>query len=174
MKKGILIVMALVFAILSISCEEKKDTTVNLSKVDYSSELEINSPEGLAKESSLIYQEMVNEVITTQEGFERLLKVSCESTVENLKKNEAEFKKEIRDTISYLKSNDDSVVKFVYAETEFKDENTASIRRIQVQKNGKKYFFQQDYVKENDVWKIKGDNIIDDFQMKKRFLFWYI
>jgi hypothetical protein len=50
----------------------------------------------------------------------------------------------------------------------------AKIRRIQAHKNGKKYYFEQVFVKEDGQWKIASDNLIDAFEIKSKFLFWYV
>lgn len=80
----------------------------------------------------------------------------------------------IEETIQYFNANEDAIQEFEYAETEYTGEDKASIKRIQYQKNGEKYCFRQDFILENGVWKIQGDNVINDFEIKEKFLFWTI
>lgn len=176
MKKYIFTIIILFLIVLTGGCSSKNESEnkVLLSSTDYSLKLDINTPEGLAKESGLIYQEMINEEITIEEGYDRLLKISCEQSAESLKAFKEEFEKQIEETIKYFNANKDKISEFNYAETNYEGENKASIKRIQMQKNGKQYYFQQDFIKENNVWKIKGDNNINDFKIMKKFLFWYI
>lgn len=176
MKKYLVILILLIVTVLSVGCPKtgEQEEKIILSSTDYTVELDMNSPEGLAKESSSIYQKMISEEITTDEGFECLLTITCEKSVEALKAYQEEFEDQIEETIQYFNANKDEIVEFEYAETEYTGEDKASIKRIQYQKNGEKYCFRQDFILENGVWKIQGDNVINDFEIEKKFLFWTI
>lgn len=178
MKKYLVILIILIVTVLSVGCSSssngEQEEKIILSSTEYTDELDMNSPEGLAKESSSIYQKMISEEITTDEGFERLLAITCEQSVEALKGYQEEFADQIGETIQYFNANEDAILEFKYAETEYTGEDKASIKRIQIQKNGGKYYFRQDFILENDVWKIQGDNVINDFEIEKKFLFWTI
>ncbi len=174
MYKRILIIMILALALTGCSKVSGPETRFILSSTDYTSDLELNSPEGLAKASNLIYQQMLNEEINIEDGFNQLLELSSKDSADVLSSYEKDFVNEISATVSYLKANGDGINEFVYAKTEYVDEGRASIKRIQKQKSGKEYYFQQDYVKEAGVWKIKGDNVINDFEIIKKFMFWNI
>ena len=178
MKKIALAVLVIIMSASVLGCAAASATDVPKimpSETDYRAELDINSPEGLAQESSDIYKDLLNKDITVEDGFDRLLDISCEQAATSMLEYEKEFGDQIAATIDYFKSEDDSILRYDFAQTEYgDDDNTASIKRIQVQENGKKYYFKQDFVKEDGVWKIKGDNVENDFELKQRFLFWFI
>ena len=176
MKKYLLILIILILTVFTVGCSKngEQEEKIILSSTDYTVELDMNSPEGLAKESSSIYQKMISEEITTDEGFESLLAITCEQSGEALKAYQEEFEDQIDETIQYFNANEDAIMEFEYAETEYRGEDRASIKRIQYQKNGEMYCFRQDFILENGVWKIQGDNVINDFEIKKKFLFWTI
>lgn len=132
------------------------------------------TPEELAKTSSQIYLAMVNGDLPAEDGYEKLLGFSCASSVEQMEALKTEFIKQINDTKEYLRANEDSIEGYSFAKTEYKNEDEATILRIQRHENGKQYYFKQDFVKENGEWKIKGDNITDPFRIKTKFLWWYI
>lgn len=176
MRKIALSLLIVLMLLLTFGCAErqKDETKVMPSGTDYSQELSTATPEGLAKESSIIYQNMLNQNVTVEEGFNQLLALSSEQASSSMLEYKDEFKKQINQTIDYFEQQDDSITGIDFTETDYKDENSASIQRIQKQKSGNKYYFKQDFVKENDVWKIKGDNITNDFTIMKKILFWYI
>ncbi len=178
MKKIALAVLVITMAASVLGCAASSTADVPKimpSETDFTAELDINSPEGLAKESSEIYQALLSKEITTEDGFDKLMDISCEQAAISMQDYKKEFGDQIAATIDYFESENDSIVHYDFAQTEYgDDENTASIKRIQVQENGKKYYFQQDFVKEDGVWKIKGDNVENDFELKQRFLFWFI
>ncbi len=153
---------------------EDSETKVMPSATNYEADVDINSPEGLAKASSEIYRQLLSEQITIEDGFNELLDLSSGQSAQSMRDYEDEFVKQIQDTIDYFKSENDAITKYEFAKTEYSGDDAASIKRIQVQQNGKKYYFQQDFVKEDGVWKIKGDNVANDFVIKQKFLFWYI
>ena len=177
MKKIALAVLVIIMAAWGLGCAAASASDVPKimpSEADYTADLDINSPEGLAKESSNVYKALLSKEITIEDGFDRLLVISCEQAANSMLEYEKEFGDQIAATIDYFASADDSILSYEFAQTEYSDENTASIKRIQVQQNGKKYYFRQDFIKEDGVWKIKGDNVENDFELKQRFLFWLI
>ena len=177
MKKIALAVLVIIMAASVLGCAASSTADVPKimpSETDFTAELDINSPEGLAKESSEIYQALLSKEITTEDGFNKLMDISCEQAANSMLEYEKVFGDQIATTIDHFESEDDSILSYEFAQTEYTDENTASIKRIQVQKNGKKYYFRQDFVKEDGEWKIKGDNVENDFVLKQKFLFWFI
>ncbi len=177
MKRIALAVLVIIMAASGLGCAAASVTDAPKlmpSEADYSSGLDINSPEGLAKESSDVYKALMDKDITIEDGFNRLLDISCEQAASSMMEYEKEFGDQISATIDYFESEEDSILRYEFAQTEYTDENTASIKRIQVQQNGKKYYFRQDFVKEDGEWKIKGDNVENDFVLKQKFLFWFI
>ena len=169
----------LLIAAMFAGCEntpasDDSETKVMPSATNYDADVDINSPEGLAKESSEIYQQLLSEQISIEDGFDELLSLASAQSAQSMLDYEDEFSKQIQDTIDYLKSEKDAITAYKFAATEYSGDDAASIKRIQVQQNGRKYYFQQDFVKEDGVWKIKGDNVANDFVIKQKFLFWYI
>lgn len=142
--------------------------------VDYTADLDINTPEGLAQESSEIYRCMLSGEISAESGYERLLAISSEQSAQSLRDYQEEFVKEIEATKEYFLSEGDAIERFEFAQTEYSGADAASIRRIQVQQDGKKYYFNQDYVLEDGQWRIKGDNLANDFVILRKFLLWYL
>lgn len=170
----IMLVAALLAGCAGAAGFDDSETKVMPSETDYAADLDINTPEGLAKESSEIYRQLLGEEISIEDGFNALYDMSGKQSAQSMLDYKEEFEKQIQDTIDYLNSEKDAIAKFEFAKTEYSGDDTASIKRIQVQQNGKKYYFQQDFVKEDGVWKIKGDNVANDFVIRQKFLFWYI
>lgn len=140
------------------------------SQTDYSKDIDINSPEGLAKYSSDIYKDMIARELDVNEVYNKLLEISSENSKTEMQKYKSKFMDSIKDLISYFK--EDEITQVEFAQTGLKKDQ-ASIKRIQIHKSGKKYYFQQDYIKEKGVWKICGDNIDNAFRIKTQILFWY-
>lgn len=175
MRKITLLLLIIFMLLMTFGCSESQDETKFMpSATDYSQELGTATPEGLAKESSIIYQKMLSQDVTIEEGFDQLLVLSSEQASSSMLEYKDEFKKQINQTIDYFKQQNDAITGIDYTETFYKDENSASIQRIQNQKSGNKYYFKQDFVKESGVWKIKGDNVTNDFTIRTKILFWYI
>lgn len=131
----------------------------------------LDSPEGLAEYSSGLYRDMINGDIDIEEGFDRLLEVAGENSGSELKKNEIRFIEEVASARQYF--GNDPIVRVEFAKASYADEQNASVKRIQVHDSGQKYYFRQDFKKENGQWKISGDNIDNPFRIKTKVLFRY-
>lgn len=173
-----LIVMMVIAALLAgcapTPSTDESEMKVMPSATNFDADIDINSPEGLAKESSEIYRQLLSSQMSIKDGFNALLKLASGQSAQSMLDYEDEFSKQIGNTIDYFESEKDAIVKYEFAKTEYTGDDAASIKRIQIQQSGKKYYFQQDFVKEEGVWKIKGDNVTNDFVIKQKFLFWYI
>ncbi len=143
------------------------------SEMDYSSELDSGSPEGLAQQSSQIYMDMVNGDLGPSSGFESLLELVSPESAEAMAEYESAFCDEVYATREYLKQQEDSITGFEFAETVYTGEDEAYILRIQVQESGNRYYFRQDFKCVDGVWYIAGDNIEDEFRIKHKVFFWY-
>lgn len=172
--RHIFIVLLLVFILASCAEKDNSQSQYMPSETNYKEELDINSPEGLAKASSELYLAMVNGEKDIWEGVEELTGYAVADSAQQLRNNMDEFTNQIKATKDYLESIDDEVAYYHYAATEYADNGVAKIRRIQAHKNGKKYYFEQVFVKEDGQWKIASDNLIDAFEIKSKFLFWYV
>lgn len=173
MKRAISMIMVL-FLLLSLSACSKQDSSIRnlkVSKTDFSKQVDIKTPEGIAYTSSMIYKNLADEKISVEEAIAELEKYSSKESLEALKKNQDEFRNQINDFISYLKANNDGIEKFEFAETVYVNSKEAYIERIQYDKSGSKYYFKQDFVLEDNEWKIRGDNVTDPFTIKKNSLF---
>lgn len=174
MKRRLLILAVVLLLVLLCGCSVQNETSYFPSDTDYSKELNMDTPEGIAKAITDTYAGMTTGDIDPKEGFERLLAFSPSTASEKMLEFKDQFVREINQTKDYFEANSDGIERFQFSKTEYKSENEASIYRIQYQKNGKKYYFVQDFVKENGAWKVKGDNISNPFVIKKKFLFWYL
>lgn len=174
MKKRMLILTATLLLALLCGCSVQNQISYLPSDTDYSKELANDTPEGLAKSITDTYTKMTTGELAPEKGFELLLAYSPVAVIEKMAEYKDQFVKEIDTTRQYFEANSDAIERFEFSKTEYKSDNEASIYRIQYQKNGKKYYFVQDFIKENGAWKVKGDNISNPFTIKKKFLFWYI
>lgn len=176
MKRIFLVIATMVFFIVPlIGCASGNNVTKLMPPtVNYADELDINSPEGLAKESSRIYKAMLSGEMDAQTGFASLLEISSEQSVQGMMDYQEEFIQQVEAAKEYFDAQDNAIDRFEFAQTEYSDDQTATIKRIQIQQDGKEYYFSQDYVLEDGQWRIKGDNPENDFVILHRFLFWYL
>ena len=168
---AILVVLAALF--LCVGCQDKNEIQFMPGSIDLKSNPDLNTPESLAVKSSTIYMGMINGNLDPEKEFEVLLDISCESSKQSLEKSKSYFISNTEESRSYFNSNKNPIASFEFSETIYKSQNEAQIYRIQIQKNGNKYYFAQDFLKENGKWKIKGDNLTENFKLKKKILFWY-
>lgn len=168
--------IVLLLVLILTSCAEKDNSQSRFmpSETDYTEEWDINSPEGLAKASSELYMEMVNGDKDIEDGAKEMTGYAAADSAQQLRDSMDEFTNQIAATNNYLESTDDEVVGYQYAATEYTDNGEAKIRRIQTHKSGKEYYFEQGFVKEDGQWRIASDNLTDAFEIKTKFLFWYI
>lgn len=166
----------LLMLIILTSCAGKGNNINKLmpSDADYTSALDINTPEGLAKEASRLYMGMVNGTLDIEDGVEEIILYTSMASAKLLENNKQEFISQIKETRRYLEGIDDKVIDFEYAQTKYTDDGVVYIKRIQKHKNGKEYYFEQGFIQEDGEWKIASDNLIDVFELKTRFLFWFI
>jgi len=173
-RKLFFVVLAVIACFAFTACaDDGLPALMPADKEAYASDVS-GTPEALAKMSSQVYLAMVNGDLPAEDGFETLVNFSASSSAEQMQSLKSEFKKQIEQTKEYLDVNDDSVTGYAFSKTEYLNDDEAKILRIQTHKNGKQYYFQQDFVKENGEWKIKGDNIADPFRIKSMFLWWYV
>ena len=174
-KTARMVIAALLAAILLTACgtqvkgDSESDLVFEGAEVDYSSGLDVNSPEGLAKLSSETYQAMVNGEMTPEEGFDILAGLSPEETAALMNEQKADFMREIRNTADYFEQNGDQVTGYDYTKTYYDEDDPAraSIYRIQNMKDGKKYYFRQNFILTDDGWKIRGDNVENSFAVRQ-------
>jgi uncharacterized lipoprotein NlpE involved in copper resistance len=167
MKKIIFTAILAVLIILITGCDNRNYRLLEPSAANYNSQLDINSPEGLAKTTSLIYKDIADEKITVDQAMDKLISYASGNSMEEIFKNKEKFRKGIADYIDYMKSNGDKLVRFEFSKTVYDNPKSAHIERIQVQKNNdKKYYFIQDFVLENGTWRVQGDNMSEPFKIK--------
>jgi len=174
MKKNKTVKVFLLIAAIAVAfcgCSPNDMQSLYPSETDYSKTLDINTPEGLAQTSAKLYQSLINGDIDTEQGFQKLYEISSAESKKALDERKGEFIEQLAMVQESYKEN--PITEYRYSKTELADENNASICRIQINKSGDKYYFKQDYVKENGTWKIKGDNAATEFRIKDQFLFWY-
>lgn len=158
---------AVIVSLTACSAEGKKvDRVLEPSAANYDSGLGTGTPEGLAQASSRIYMGLGDGTVSVEDAIKELKAYSSKDSVKELEKSGDFFKKQIEELRDYLKANDDKIVKFEFAKTVYEGTDSAYIERIQKQKNGKCYYFRQDFILEDGSWKICGDNIADPFSIK--------
>jgi hypothetical protein len=163
-----IILIVLVSQIL-IACSAQigtGDTVYTISSTKYDSDLDINSPEGLAQYSTESYMKMMSGEMDASEGFDTLMSHSATAYKDYNESQKDAFINYIRSTKRYFKEKDCRIDRYFFSETIYDDEH-ASIYRIQLMSNGDMYYFRQDFVNENGTWKIRGDNPVDPFIIKK-------
>lgn len=171
MRKIFLVLMAVV-VLFGVACskkEEKQLRIVEPSETDYEKDLDINSPEGLAKASSIVYKRIAAEKMTIEEAVEELKSYASVNSLNEMEKRAAEFKKGIKEYVDYMKENNDWITGFQFGKTVYTSPEEAYIERIQKHKKGKHYYFRQDYVLEDGKWRISGDNVENPFEIKDNF-----
>ncbi len=173
MKKILFVLIAMVLLLSACTAEDPNVPAYLPSKMDYSAELDVNSPEGLAQRASQLYQDMVNGDLGPSSGYEALLELVTPESAAAMAEYEKQFLDEISATQDYLKTENDSVTGYEFAETVYPSEDEAYILRVQNHQSGQKYYFRQDFKRVDGVWKIAGDNIEDPFRIKHKILFWY-
>ena len=173
MKKLIFVLIAMIFLLSACTADDPNVPAYMPSTMDYSAELDVSSPEGLAQRASQLYMDMVNGDLGPSSGYEALLELVTPESAAAMAEYEKQFLDEITATKDYLESEDDSVTGYEFAETVYPSEDKASIMRIQIHQSGQKYYFRQDFKRIDGVWKISGDNIEDAFRIKHKILFWY-
>ena len=171
---SIVLLMAIILTACSCTANNSPSSKLLPSEVNFASALIINSPEGLAKEASYLYMGMVNGTLDMEASVQALIHLSSAASAKQLAQFREEFISQINDTNQYLTAIEDKIIKYQYAQTQYSDDGSAIIKRIQIHENGKKYYFEQRFILENDEWKIASDNLIDAFELKTKFLFWYI
>lgn len=173
MKKLIFVMIAMILLLSACAAEDPKVPAYMPSKMNYTAELDVNSPEGLAQRSSQLYMDMVNGDLGPSSGYETLLEFVTPESAAAMAEYEKQFLGEISATKDYLKSEDDSVTGYEYVETVYPSEDEAYILRIQIHESGQEYYFRQNFKCIDGEWKIAGDNIEDAFRIKQKILFWY-
>jgi hypothetical protein len=173
MKKLIIVLIAMVLLLSACTAEDPNMPAYMPSKTDYSAELELLVPEGLAQQASQLYKDMVNGDLGPTSGYEALLELVTPESADAMAEYEKQFTDEISATQEYLESQNDSVTGYEFAETVYTSEDEAYILRIQIHESGQKYYFRQDFKRIDGEWKIAGDNIEDPFRIKHKILFWY-
>lgn len=174
MKKANIIYVTLLIIIFVISGCSNDIDALYPAEVDYSKSIDMNTPEGLAKTSAEINMKMLNGDITPEDGYNEMLKYCCKDSVKAMQTYKDQFIKGVKTLSEYFKDGKNPITGNQFTKTYIDENGNTSIYRIQVQKDGKKYFFRQDYILENNIWKIKGDNSINEFRILSKFLFWYI
>ncbi len=124
-----------------------------------------NSPEQLALQSGQLYQEMMNDRITPEDGLDQMIQMAAENGAAAMQEQRTEVISSIRMTKESIEKEGDRIESFDYSECipEQDYDNRVTIYRIQHMKSGKKYYFKQDFIKENGEWKIYGDNVENPF-----------
>lgn len=167
MRKALFLAMGILLTVsLLAACSHAGVESKPKSKTDYAKQMDTSSPEGLAKASSELYRDMVNGAVSPEDGFKTLYALCTQSSQQAMDQSKEQFIDSINQTIDYNNANGDSILRYEYAATVYTDDSNASIERIQIQKSGKRYYFKQEFTKENGVWKIKGDNVTDKFAIK--------
>ncbi len=144
-------------------------TVVAFAELDYAAELDANTPEGLAKLSSQLYQGMMNGEISPKEGFERLLGMTPGESFDAMRAQEAEFSAQIDVSRALFENEGNRIEGYDFSKTYYGDgePGLCSIYRIQNMSDGNMYFFRQDFVLQSDgSWRIRGDNLVNDFVMR--------
>lgn len=167
-------VLGLLFAafILDFVLSPPKENTYLIANL-YDSQMEVNSPEWLAKTSSDAFIRAMNGEITAEELF-NVTSVLSASSKEDLFSEKGAFISSVNQSKSYFSQNSMCIKQVLFARTEYLDEDWACIRRIHRYNTGKEYYFCQYYKNTEDGWKIETDTLANDFQLKKKVLFWYI
>lgn len=128
--------------------------------------MEINSPEGIAQATARIYISFSRGEIKTADMFDRLLDYASTESLEVINQNPDYYRRKMIGFLSTMTESGDFIEKIEFATTVYNDENYAYIERIQYMHNGSRYYFRQDFVKENNIWKVRGDNITNPFKFK--------
>ena len=173
MKKLIFVLIAMILMLSACTADDPNVPAYMPSAMDYSAELDVGSPEGLAQRASQLYMDMVNGDLGPSSGYDALLDLITPESAAAMAEYENQFLDEISATKDYLESEDDSVTGYEFVETVYPSENEAYILRIQIHQSGKKYYFRQNFKRIDGGWKIAGDNIEDPFRIKHKILFWY-
>lgn len=126
--------------------------------------IDINSPEGLAQATARMYIRFSRDEIGVEEMLDGLLKYASKSSLEIVNQNLDYYRRKMRDYLSTIRETNDVIGRIELSVTSYDDENNAYIERIHYMKNGSKYYFRQDFIKENGVWKVRGDNLTDPFR----------
>lgn len=139
---------------------------VEHTDLDYNSVGTDNSPESLAKQSTLLLKNYLNGQMTPKDLITKLESIACTTSVTEMKKNYEVYYTQLKDYQKSIKQLNDGIDYNEYAKTVYNGDGTAYILRIQHNKNGGQYYFKQDFILENNVWKVRGDNITNKFQFK--------
>ncbi len=173
MKKTLtFLIISLLLIFIKCACESNNilghkdaDTVLETAEADYSSDIDENTPEYIAKLSSITYQNMIKGSISTEKGYEILLDISSKESVAQMKAQKYEFLNQIKSTGKYFEANGMEITGYDFSRTYYDENNgkRASIYRIQNMNNGKKYYFRQDFILEDGMWKLRGDNLVNNF-----------
>jgi hypothetical protein len=135
------------------------------SPLDYMKPIEINSPDGLAQYSGNSYIDMINGKVNPEDAFRELLKYSTAVSQDMMKDQLPSFVDNIELSRKFFEARGRSIKGYVYSKAIYPDKSSASIYRIQIMDDDKLYYFKQDFILENETWKIRGDNVIDPFKI---------
>jgi hypothetical protein len=135
------------------------------SPLDYTKPIEINSPDGLAQYSGNSYIAMINGKADPGDTFRELLKYSPAASRDMMKDQLSSFVDNIELSRKFFETRGRSIKGYVYSKAVYPDESSASIYRIQIMDDDRLYYFRQDFILEDETWKIRGDNIVDPFKI---------
>lgn len=142
---------------------------VEPSPVNYRSQLDINSPEGLAQASGQLYKELTYGKVSAEQTVAQLEQWASEESQREMERKKSDFTAEIRDYIQYSKENDIRIRGFEFGKTVYLEAGKASIERIQRNTKGRDYYYKQDFVREKGFWRIAGDNAEEPFRIERHW-----
>lgn len=148
--------------------EKTADVCYQLADLKEWEGLKDNSPEKLAVRSNEVYQEMLDGTITPEAGFDAAILMATNAAAAQMAGDKSAFVQGIRATIESLRNNDNDRIKaFHYSECiEDKEyDGRFIIFRIQEMESGKLYYFKQDFIKEDETYKIYGNNVENAFRL---------
>ena len=163
--RNVFIVFLIICLLASCAQQDTIYISNDVSENDHQLDKKVNTPESLAIKSSQLYMMMVNGTIDVEDGIQEIIKITASASAKQLEEQHMEFASEINKTKQYMVSTNDKIIDYQYSKTEYTDDGVATIRRIQIHQNGKKYYFEQTFIQEDGEWKIKSDNLIDAFEL---------
>jgi hypothetical protein len=127
-----------------------------------------NTPERLARESSELYKKISKDEISGKDAIVQMMQWACEEAHNQLAIMQDDAASNIDDYKKTIKEEGYGPIEEVYfSKVEYTENDTkAVIFRTQEHKNGHIYYFRQDFIKEDNVWRIAGDNPVDQFFWK--------
>ena len=73
----------------------------------------------------------------------------------------------VAQTQDILASSGNPIRRFAFAEPVLDPDGIhASVSRIQIHEDGTRHWFRQEFLHEEGIWRIRGDNPIDSFRLK--------